>query len=857
MFRFQILICLLAAATPRCSAQMSYVYTQPVDATNVTLGVKDSTGALIRTIFSGKAQKAGTYKGVWDGKTDADTAATGGPFTIALLFGNPHFTWDGTIGNTSNSYTGYDRWNWIYEYVIGAKLTFVNGTGWTTQGYSEGTFGLASFSDNNPNSPKVASTKYYNQDICFSDIANDGRNLYLISNSAWKGASSFVTKFDSQTGQPVFFTNGARFGAGVAAQANRGVSTYSQTTMSMIDVNMTTYADPPNAIAVQTTGNILAVAHGNWLTGGWGSLRTGNTIKFFDKTTGAALGKNATITSPLNMAFSSAGLWVVASGGLYLISSPGSLNMITQPIKGLSNPVSVDVNKSDNHIFILDGGTSQQLKEYDTVYRLVRTFGASGGYEDCNPTVKHNRLMVDNTAVTGTPFSTLYAQPMSSVRVESNGDAWIIDTFDNGANGRIQHVTPKGPTFDYISQVLYGSEMYMNGTSHTQPTRVYIGMNEYSFNPNVPNNAGDPAAPGGNGSWQFVRAWTVGAGTGACGNAGNPLNFFAQMSPPSITESEQLSNGHVYATVNFNKGKKQTAVVELPTSGTSALRIVSILSVFPLDHYAPPMAKDGSFFYVNTSGSGPSSVANINHVPLTGFDRSNNPIYGSSTLIASVTFNPTNQPKPDYQNWQGPSPLEPSAAGVYPVAQWHPFNSSITTNYPHLGGIIAGKKSYLFTALPEVCSTEPLTSGAYPCGTGTGNLGTGAYAEGHWIVTAYGSQESMYTPQFWLHYEDGMYVGWFGPQSTNSITATGPVAANKEFDPFPDWRGVRRRLPGIGQNMGTAHLVSINGDLFLHITSESNLTPSQIWRISNLSSVHEVSGTGNLGSTVTLSTRVF
>ena len=134
--------CAALVAQVPSSTQMGYSFTLATDQTNTTVGVKDASGTLIRTISRGISRNAGTYQGIWDGNTDAGTTATGGPFTIALLYGNPLYTFDGTIGNTSNSWTGYQRWTSGQEYLPFAHMSFIGGTGWMTQGSSEGTNGL-------------------------------------------------------------------------------------------------------------------------------------------------------------------------------------------------------------------------------------------------------------------------------------------------------------------------------------------------------------------------------------------------------------------------------------------------------------------------------------------------------------------------------------------------------------------------------------------------------------------------------------------------------------------------------------------------------------------------------------------
>ena len=857
----------MAAQSPS-PVQIAYTYTLPVNATNTTLGVKDSSGALIRTIFAGKSEAAGTYSGMWDGRTDSGAVASGGPFTVVLLYGNPVYTWDGKVGNTSNHWEGLNKWESFYESLPSARITFVNNIGWTTEGFSEGTLGLGYFKDTDPNTPYAVSPYWKGNGIDFIDIANDGQNLYAVSASPWPHSASFATKFDAHTGQPSSFTNGRATAGPRVGQGGYITYAYPGTTMSDIDVNPDSSDNPPTSIAVQTGGNLLAIGHGNYWKGQWpaSELHKNNVIKFFDKNTGLPAGAPASLANPVSMAFSSQGLWVIAENGLNLILSPGSGNKVTQPISGLSNPAAVDVNKSNGHIYVLDGGASQQLKEYDASYRLVRTYGQLGGYTDCNPNVSHDRLMIDSKAITG---STALSIPVTvAVRSEENGDVWITDTLDEGRSGRLQHLTPSGSTYQYVSEVQFSALNYLNGGSHTEPTRLFIGMLEYALDYSVPNKPGDPTAPGGNNSWRIIRAWTVGAG-GACGS-NNVYGINPWRNPPAIVASEKLSNGHVYATILSTwKGTtpiKQVHLVELPLDGKSPFRYIRAMS-FP-NNAQYPMDRNGNFRFASFTHGGRSSHGTMNIIPLTGFDSNNNPVYGPVETIASWSFVENTQPFPQ-ASWAGGiagSNFEPTTGGVYAIARWSTYDSTKTTNFPHIGGVLPSRSTYLFTVNPEVCSTSFLTNGSYPCSNGSGNLGTGILTEGRHIVSAYGSQDSAWEPQYWHYWEDGMLIGQFGPQMMDDGTSTVTngtrssrlsAAIRSRFDPKRGWQGEQSLDLGHGENMGYAKLIGVNGDLYMHIVSEFYQVPSQIWHISRLSSLHEIAGTGSMGSSVKLATQLW
>src|SRR5215469_3503111 len=562
----------LCAAQAPTSSQIKYTYTLPADFTNVSIGVKDTSGNLIRTLWAGH-KNAGTYSAIWDGNDDIGRAATNGPFSIVVLYGNPVYQWDGLIGNTSQRMYGMDRWNPVSEFTAGQwpyamKLTSANGIDWMSHGGSEGTIALFYMKSANPNDVHIVMPTYVGQNIGIVDLANDGNYIYAARDSVCLAPSwSFATKFDAQTGQPAFFSVVAP-----TRGANFSTPNWPGTVMTSIDVqNSGTTTGGITAIAVQRSGNLLAVGHGNIpnCTGGsicTASIATNNTIKFFDKNTGLTTGIAAptyTITNPQHMGFDPAGnLWVLANGVVTLISNPGTATAsASTPLSGLANAVALDVNSaSGGHVYVLDGGSSQQLKEFDpSTYALVRTYGVLGGYTDCNPTVAHNRLFIDATPVEGVPRPPDNG-PVSWVKAEPNGDVWIGDAY----MPRIQHLTPNGITFNYVNQIIFAAETYHVAIDKNDPTRIFHEFWEYKIDYTVPNNSGDPdpaSTPAGNGSWTLVKNWAVGQGntqpTLHCGNnSTNAYNAIGRYVNGQISSRQSdimdvlAINGHTYASLH-------------------------------------------------------------------------------------------------------------------------------------------------------------------------------------------------------------------------------------------------------------------------------------------------------------------
>jgi hypothetical protein len=105
-----------------------------------------------------------------------------------------------------------------------------------------------------------------------------------------------------------------------------------------------------------------------------------------------------------------------------------------------------------------------------------------------------------------------------------------------------------------------------------------------------------------------------------------------------------------------------------------------------------------------------------------------------------------------------------------------------------------------------------------------------------------------------------MFVGQFGGYTVNDWHTTGPNTGFQNplinyLSPSLGWRGTAPQLVGWAQNCGKSQLVTVNGNQYLIINSESGENPVHIWQLGNLSSIHEMtSPPAALGSSVTVST---
>ncbi len=70
---------------------------------STSAGAFDSSGALVRTLWSNRRYTAGTHEASWDGRDDDGQPgfAADAEYEIRVLTHNVIYTWDGVIGNTS------------------------------------------------------------------------------------------------------------------------------------------------------------------------------------------------------------------------------------------------------------------------------------------------------------------------------------------------------------------------------------------------------------------------------------------------------------------------------------------------------------------------------------------------------------------------------------------------------------------------------------------------------------------------------------------------------------------------------------------------------------------------------------
>ena len=761
----------------------------------VSAGVYNAQGVLVRTLLRGAKVSPGTISGSWNGLNDAGLAVPTGaanPYTIKLAHHTIGYAWEGVIGNTSSSFDGSQ----VHSYMQAVNsIAIAGGNAYLAAGYNEGQPGLSGFA---LSAPQQALRPFASTDgfVSYAMVAADGDRLFW-ANTGGMAKSSFVGAFSRSTSLPSAFSSGQ---STCLNYLSPGVCYPAQSYSGVIDLQSASTAveqtaQAPTGIAVQQgASGVLAVAHGGQ-----------NVVRLYNKLTGAYVNQ---ISVPMSggtlnqIAMSSAGdLWVISGATLRrysnLVSGPGLALTLSS---GLSNPLALAADGSGG-VWVADGGASQQLKHFDSNGTAAGVIGAAGGYAT-DPAVTSGKLCFKAAGGERTALATA-----------SDGSVWVVDT----CNNRLLHFAASASSSD--AQVAYLPVVYTSTVDHGNPQCVYANFLQFC------NTTDHTAAlqPGG-AAWPLVKNWLGGLPSGLVDANAHNDGF------GGLTVVETLSNTRTYGLMTVNA---QQYVVELPASGP--LRLIQQLT--PVTGATTTvMYENGDLGYALTNTA--AATQTVYRAPLTGFNASGNPIWGSAVSQATV---PTTSVSPYSRTGVQTGvvgPRFPKTASGRVVF----FDQSVccSLNF-HLGAAALNGTSWLWQASPS----GPLDGvGAYQTRgiDGTVNYGgTVVVTSGNHIVYGYRGAnftdtkngKTGYANQF-MHFDDnGLFLGQFGEASTQTIR---PIGAQLASDPMS--------LTLVQESAG--------GPLYVYSSDESGHGGIHRWKLNGASSVSYKTGSVAAGGTVTL-----
>ena len=722
-------------------------------------GVYTQDSVLVRTLWSGITYPAGTHSATWDGRTDEGALAADGNYKVRVLSNNAQYAWEGTIGNNSDADTG-NTVHGGYAQII--TMAIAGQYGYLAKGYSEGSPSQIKVNMSTPRSQIQIQPPNENTGQQTNFVATDGVRVY------WAGFDPFATTLHFVFATKTINDKEDTFAFGSPVKAVRG-----RKYPSCIDT-----VNNANALitglAVQPTGKFLFVSHGQR-----------NALHVLNKTTGQLV-QILSCTAPGVLATDTANnLWMAyTSGGSgtiekFSVDTNGILTATGITLSGVIKPLALGVSKNNQLIVAADGdSTSQQLKAFNNnTGAAAWTFGQAGGYVN-GPDVTNDKFYFRDIR------STFY----TFVAFDADGSFWVGDP----GNSRAQHYAADRT---FIDRIQYQPHFYSCFVDYNNPTRVFADFREFQVDYSKP-------LARNNGSWVQVKNWGYNVPTG----------YYDKYS--LLRNVNTLSNGRTYALLRSTTASKWQ-VVELPASGN--LRLTGVL----LDADNSLLYPDGSLRKVTRIFLNQPIV--WTRRLLTGFNASNNPVWGTSTTVAKTP--PATPLDPGY--WGDANRLRPgevTSSGVvvsFDGAGAHPGFD----NY-HLGGVKLGDSTWRWRTAPSTIKdySGPFPpDGAYDIGNGVQYSGVSAMAVDRHIFWGYHGEfwKNSQTNK-WNHvYDDGLFVGQFG--------VTGPELNG------------RKAAAGMAGNAFSANMIN-RGDTFYLYHNDEGLNGGcgiHRWRVTGLNTVQE------------------
>lgn len=536
-------------------------------AKRISAGVYDANGNLLRTLVSNEAKSAGTHSAPnWDGLDEYGNNVSGQADHIKVVANNISATWEGVIGNTSDSFTGPT----VHRHFLPFHDIMVhNGDIYLTKDYTEAWGSVSKASLSTPNSridimPNITVQQTTNR------IATDGVRLYMAGLKSFEDNISYV--------QAATFANLGNFNNYESFQGQT-VQIFA-TTFKATDIVDDPASGRVTGLAVQQSGNWLIVA------------REGlNSVHVVHKTTGV-LQQTLTYTNPkLCVIDGDDDVWMVVDGVVreYSINaSTGALTATGTMIDNFNDIQGLTINSDSSLMAVadIDGNGDHRVFEYSMSNQtLVATLGRTENYAE-NATVYNDKFLFKSKFEPDDVYIGL--------AYEDDNSLWVADK----GNDRILKFSSAKI---YQDQVMFMPAVYRTSVDPNDITRVFAAHREFEVDYSVPLQAGS-----NNSAWTYKANWLEGL-TSSGGNS-------------SIKDVTTLSNGRTYGMLT----KQSTfEFVELVDGGVARETGVEVTR-WSFGSLKP----DGTYHRVNGTG-GSGSTQQLLYRQITGFDGNNNPILGA------------------------------------------------------------------------------------------------------------------------------------------------------------------------------------------------------------------------------------
>ena len=686
-------------------------------------GVFKTDGTLIRALWKDVTYPQGTFTSTWDNKDDIGVVAPAGNYQIKVLYHNMQYVWDGSIGQTSASPVGQHTYKGYHSFQSFAACDTAV---FYTMGYNEMVYDLHWFPKANITNP----TGFFQSDnfTAIGLVATDGIMVYSADNQGGfqsAGTTSFI--WANKLTAPNNITNPTKdiynFPNSRIVQLNgtRGVTYYAIDYDATSVIPATSNGLPfiqngASGLAVQVTGNLLAVSH-----------YAANQIRLFDKTSGALL-STITATAPKHVSFSSEGdLWAIVNGNVIRYTNPGTSPAIATTISSLQHPLSVCVDPvNPNIVMVADGGASQQVKAFDKLGNTLWTLGEYNAYPLGGTQVRNDKFW----------FYDGSQGEEACIAILKDHSFWVSDNYNN----RLFHYSGGIPT--YIEQIISQPARYGLGIDANNPSRIFTEYQEFSIDYTKPLAQG----------WTYVKNWGANLDK-------NVVSGFTSGIRQMVTDA---ASGKTFG---ISKKNSTSSLIVLPNDRSSNIKFTGeILGNIP--NYMTTLNSDLSLTLAPNYGANGTTVTWLKY-PVPTVDTSGVLTYGASTVIASAVEIGTD-PLPNAPNFADDHAYISSSNILIS------YNTANSNKMWHVGGMNIGGTQWLWKS-GRVGSIN--RKGAYDLDHYSQYQGDVVNVQGRNIVCGFHGEfwNNAQAGQFMHYYDDGLFVGEFGNSSYGYYFAVGNI----------------------------------------------------------------------------------
>jgi hypothetical protein len=766
---------LLTGLSPNGSVATDTGFTFTLTAPATTSAGVYRDGLLIKTLWSNRRLTAGSHSASWDGTTDEVGVAPSGRYTLTVLANDVQYTWDGVIGNTSESFAGPTK---HHAQDIQFGMAVAGGNIYIATGYNEARASTFKVAIGNPQSKTtVLPTAFRYTGAATFFVAADNTTVY------WAGLDPNHFERTFVFASRVADDSEVVFGAGTAIALRRdGHGAKYKSVIGYVDRKDSAIS----GLAVQKAGRFLFIARESL-----------GRIDVLDKSSGAPV-RSVALDRPNRLAVEPGGaLWaVVLEDGRQIVrrfdvAEDGSLEP-GQAITGLAQPLGISVSPDGAVLLVADGGDSQQVKAFDVRRGDARwVLGRPGGFAD-GPAVADDKFMFHN-------FSRItfhQGRDWSFVAFQPDGSFWVGDA----GNNRAQHY---GADRKHLRRLMWMPLFYSATADPNDPRRVFGNLLEFEV------DYARPLAPD-NGSWRLVRNW------------GFRLPDRLKDKYAYALHVATLSNGRTYAQFRDAAAGTLELAELVPAAG---LRFTGIKGPDLGDMLHP----DGSLRA--TSQPGRDRPVTWSMRDLDGFDAAGNPRWGPRRVVATLATHAATDPLPYFSVL--PWAWERTSSGALvvfdaqiprDVFKHHP----VTHDGWHLGGLDVASGRWLWKSAPSTMRGyhgDWPTDGAFDIGNHVLNAGTRAHVVGSNVFWHHcgegwkGGRSGQIN--MWTHvHESGLLVGQFG--------ALQRTVRMQEVE----------GQPGMAGNASAHRIVAgPEGELYVYHNDEGYHGGVHRWRIDKLASI--------------------